>query len=97
MKCKKCNGKLKFIRTTSITTSYEIDNNFNLIPYDDLDSSEEIFFKCEECGKKYKIKDEINTYVKFNEVGKLFMKNYSNTYFSNLGSEIKEKDIELIE
>lgn len=97
MKCKECNGKLKFIRSVSVTTSYEIDDNFNLIPYDNLDSSEDTFFQCKECGKVYKIKEYNNCYVIFNEVGKLFLQSYSNTSCTNLGTELKENDIELEE
>lgn len=97
MECKKCKGKLKLIRTISQTTSYEIDDNFNMIPYDNLNSSEKIYFQCSECGRVYNIKDSENTYTQFVEVSKLFLQSYGNIDFMNNGTELKEKDIELAE
>ena len=96
MKCKKCKSKLRLIKEVSYTTSYEIDDNFNMMPYDNLDSSEEIYFQCSECGTMYNIKDNINTYTQLLDVGKLFLKAYGDMYLNN-GTELLERDINLEE
>lgn len=84
----KCKGKLQMVKISHIEEIYDYkDRCFHKR---DVDGYSQIYFRCNECGKKYEIEID-NCEINSIEVEKLYIKGNNN--YHDIGSELNINEV----